>query len=153
MGRAIAERFAAEGAAVAALHVSEKGLQETIALIVDAGGRAKGVVMDISKADAVEKTAAQVIAEFGRVTTLVNNAGIFDDHRPLGETDEALWDRIIAVDLKGVYLLSRALLPALQASGNGAIVNMASIASVVGRGGGLAYTAAKAGALTHRLAG
>lgn len=147
IGQAIALRLAAEGAAVAALDVSEAGLKETVEKIAAAGGRAQAYAADISNAAAVDATVKAILADFGKVTTLVNNAGIFDNHVTPQETDEALWDRIIAVDLKGIYLLCKALLPALQASGNAAIVNLSSIAGIVAHGGGLAYTAAKHGVI------
>ncbi|MEZ2392236.1 SDR family NAD(P)-dependent oxidoreductase [bacterium RCC_150] len=88
-----------------------------------------------------------IIADFRQVTTLVNNAGIFDNNSVLLETDEELWDRIIAVDLKGVYLMCKAFMPHLQEVESAAIVNMSSIAGIVAHGGGFSYTAAKHGVI------
>lgn len=147
MGRAMAVACAVEGAKVAAVDITEDAVSETVRLISDAGGTAQAFTGDISNAESVAALHDNVIKGFGKVTGLVNNAGIFDNHATLDTTDEALWDRIIAVDLKGVYLMIKAFLPSLQASGNGAIVNVASIAGIIGHGGGLAYTAAKHGVL------
>lgn len=147
MGREIATLFAAEGASVAVLDVNANGATETVKLITDAGGTAKEFVADISDVNSVEKTVKAITQEFGKVTTLVNNAGVFDNHSALLDTSEALWDRIIAVNLKGIFLLSKALFPLMQATGNAAVVNIASVAGVVGRAGGFAYTASKHGVI------
>ncbi|MED5546910.1 MAG: SDR family NAD(P)-dependent oxidoreductase [Pseudomonadota bacterium] len=147
MGRAIAQRLAAEGAKLAAIDRDKAALDETVAAIVAAGGTAGAFPLDITDAPGVERAAQEIGQAFGTVTTLINNAGVFDRYSPLEETDEALWDMVIDVDLKGMFLVTRAFLPALRASGKGAIVNMSSAAGIVGRAGGLAYTTAKHGVI------
>ena len=84
----------------------------------------------------------------------MNNAGVLDDYAPILETDEDLWDRIIGINLTGVYRVTRALLPSMLEAGGGAIVNTCSIAGLVAGGGGTAYTASKHGVLglTRQLA-
>ncbi|MEW1808684.1 SDR family NAD(P)-dependent oxidoreductase [Pseudarthrobacter sp. NPDC080039] len=147
MGRAIAKRFAQEGARVAAFDIAEEGVRETVSEILASGGEAKSYRGDVSDSESVGNLVESAMADFGQLTTLVNSAGIFDLNAKLLETDEALWDRIMAVDLKGMYLITRAALPYLRASGNAAIVNIASVAGLVAHSGGLAYTAAKHGVI------
>ena len=147
MGRAISILFAAEGARVAALDLAPDNVAETVSTIQLTGGYAQSYTVDIASASSVDQARQAIIADFGQVTTLVNNAGIFDDSNVLLDTDEDLWDRVIAVDLKGVYLMCRAFMPHLQDADNAAIVNMSSIAGLVAHGGGLAYTAAKHGVI------
>ena len=147
IGRAIAALLASEGAAVAVLDIGATGAAETVAMITSRGGNAKAYGVNIASPESVEQARAAVVADFGQVTTLVNNAGIFDGNSMLLETDEELWDRVLGVDLKGVYLMCRAFVPHLIESGSGTVVNTASIAGLVGRAGGFAYTAAKHGVI------
>ncbi len=147
MGRAIAERFAAEGASVAVLDVNEKAATETVDRISGSGGRAVAFTVDISDVESVNAVAERVQAEFTSVDVLINNAGILDGFADMEHTDKALWDRIIGVNLTGMYLITHAFLPMLQATGHAAIVNTASIAGLVGNAGGVAYTASKHGVI------
>ncbi|MDS2171851.1 SDR family oxidoreductase [Nesterenkonia sp. CL21] len=147
MGRVIAQLFASEGAQIAVLDVSEDSMRETVSLIEADGGVARAYQADISNAASVEHVRQQIVADFGQVTTLINNAGIFDNNSSLTETDEAVWDRVIAVDLKGIFLMCKAFMPHLQDAHNATIVNTASIAGLVANGGGIAYTAAKHGVI------
>jgi len=154
MGRAIARRFALEGAAVAALDLNLATAEETAEAIRDAGGRAIAVACDVSAADSVEAAGQAVLAEFPEIDILVNNAGMLDGYAPLLDTSEELWDRIMGVDLKSMFLVTRAFLPTMIAGGGGAVVNTASIAGLVAGGGGIAYTSAKHGVIgfTKQLA-
>ncbi|QLQ11001.1 MAG: SDR family oxidoreductase [Nocardioidaceae bacterium] len=145
IGRGIAKVFAAEGAAVAVLDIVEEHVRETASLIQAAGGNCRAYQVDIADPASIEAARSAILADFGHVTTLVNNAGIFDNNCVLMETDEELWDRIIEVDLKGVYLMCKAFMPHLQESGNASLINIASIAGLVAHGGGFSYTAAKHG--------
>lgn len=147
MGRAIALRFAAEGARVIGLEVNESALAETVSQIQAAGGTASGFTVDISNSASVDAAVTSLLKENGSVDILVNNAGILDGYATLADTDEALWDRIIGIDLKGMYLVTRALMPTLQKSDHGAVVNTSSIAGMVAQGGGIAYTSAKHGVI------
>ncbi|MEE3154455.1 MAG: SDR family oxidoreductase, partial [Pseudomonadota bacterium] len=94
MGRAIAQRLAAEGAKLAAIDRDKAALDETVAAIVAAGGTAGAFPLDITDAPGVERAAQEIGQAFGTVTTLINNAGVFDRYSPLEETDEALWDMV-----------------------------------------------------------
>lgn len=147
IGLATARRFAAEGADVVLWDRDAEGLSRAVRTVEADGSRAAGVEADVSSATSVADAAARTLETLGEVTVLMNNAGILDDYAPILETDEELWDRIIGVDLKGVYLVTRALLPSMLSAGGGAIVNTASIAALVAGGGGTAYTAAKHGVL------
>ena len=84
---------------------------------------------------------------FGRIDVLVNNAGIFDARLPALETSDELWNRILAVNLTGQFLMARAVLPAMIDQGGGVIVNLGSVCSVIAGGGGTAYTVSKHGVL------
>jgi 3-oxoacyl-[acyl-carrier protein] reductase len=118
------------------------------------GGTAHGVEADVSDRASVSDAAARTLALVGNVTVLMNNAGVLDDYAPILDTDEELWDRVIGINLTGVYRVTRALLPSMLEAGGGAIVNTCSIAGLVAGGGGTAYTASKHGVLglTRQLA-
>lgn len=154
MGRAIAKRFAAEGADVAALDLDLTAAEATAQGIRDAGGTAHAVQVDVSQSASVTAAVEESIARLGRVDLLANIAGILDGYAPILDTSEELWDRIHGVDLKGVFLMTKAVLPTMLEGGGGTIVNMASIAGFVARGGGVAYTSAKHGVigLTKQMA-
>lgn len=154
IGRAAARRFAAEGAHVAVWDISRDRVDATVAAIRADGGCADGFVVDIASGASVDVAAAETIAALGDVRIVFNNAGILDDYADALATDEALWDRVMGVNLKGMWLVSRALLPSMIAAGGGAIVNVASIAAFIAGGGGIAYTTAKHGVVgfTRQLA-
>ena len=118
------------------------------------GGTAYAVEANVASRDSVEAAAARSVELAGPVTVLMNNAGVLDDYAPILDTDEDLWDRIIGVNLTGVYRVTRALLPSMLGAGGGTIVNTCSIAGLVAGGGGTAYTASKHGVLglTRQLA-
>lgn len=147
IGRASARRFAAEGAHVAIWDLRQDRIDETVAQIRAEGGRADGFAVDVASGASVEAAANATVAALGNVTVIMNNAGVLDDYATALETDEALWDRTMGVNLKGMYLVSRALLPSMLAAGGGAIVNVASIAGFIAGGGGIAYTTAKHGVI------
>lgn len=154
IGRAAAGRFAEEGAHVAVWDISKDRVADTVDQVRAAGGRADGFVVDIASAASVEAAAKATVATLGPIRILFNNAGILDGYADALATDEALWDRIMGVNLKGMWLVSRALLPSMIAAGGGAIVNVASIAAFIAGGGGIAYTTAKHGVVgfTRQLA-
>ena len=146
MGRAIAMRFAAEGATVAALDRDLDSAEATVQALVAAGGAGLAVTVDVSSSASVSSAVEKSIAELGGLDILANIAGILDGYAPILETSEELWDRIIDVDLKGTFLMTKAALPSML-NGGGVVVNMASIAGFVARGGGIAYTSAKHGVI------
>jgi len=155
IGRAVALRLAAEGARIAAVDIDLAGATETLSLSDNPeGGFAASV--DVRSADSVAKLAAEVEARFGGLDVLVNNAGI----EILGSIDETapeVWDEIMAVNLRGPYLVSRAMLPMLLAPGKQtgtAIVHNASLMGLVSSARLAAYCASKAGvvSLTRSMA-
>ncbi len=153
IGRAAALRFAAEGARVAVLDRDPAGGEGTARLIREAGGEALFAAADVRRAAEVERAAAAVEARWGAVGVLFNNAGA-ELARRLHETAEEDWDRVVEVSLKGIFLVSRALLPAMMQAGRGAIVNTSSISGLLGWPAYAAYGAAKGGVvqLTRQMA-
>ena len=153
IGRAAVLVFAREGAKVLVADWGEAGGQETVALVKKQGGEAGFVKVDVSKSADAEKLAKQCLAEYGRIDILFNNAGIVK-MGALHETAEADWDQVIDVNLKGVFLCSKAVLPQMLKQGKGKIVNTASIAGLVGLDQIGPYCASKGGiiALTREMA-
>lgn len=150
IGRAIAVGLAEEGCDVAVhYNSSESAAQEVVERVEAAGRTALAVKGDVSDAGDVRMMVGKIEERFGRIDVLVNNAGSFVERRTLEEMTEVLWDRIMAVNLKSVYLVSQAVLPLMKRQGGGRIVNISSIAA---RNGGsadsIAYSAAKGGVST-----
>ncbi len=152
IGRAIAERFAAEGAAVAVVDRQPEGGRETVARIEAAGGRALFAAADVTRADEIGRAVRATTNAYGRIDILVNNAAIGGGDDIL-KTDEETWDRVVAVVLKSVFLCTRAILPGMLAQRSGSIVNISSVNGLLGLAEE-AYSAAKAGVinLTQNLA-
>lgn len=144
IGRACALQFSREGAKVAVAGRRREPLAAVVAEIQAAGRQALWASCDVAKSDQVERTIREVVAQFGALHVLVNNAGILHVGS-VEETSEAEWDRLVDVDLKGVFLASRAALPELRKSGGGAIVNIGSVLGLVGMKKRAAYAAAKGG--------
>jgi NAD(P)-dependent dehydrogenase (short-subunit alcohol dehydrogenase family) len=156
MGREASVLFAAEGAAVMVADASEAGGRATVEAVRAAGGTADFVQADVSEAAAAEAMVAATTAAFGGLHVLYNNAGIFpaDDGGVL-ETPESTWDRVMDVNLKGVWLGCRYGIPAMVESGGGSIINVASFVALVGAATAqIAYTASKGGvlAMTREIA-
>jgi NAD(P)-dependent dehydrogenase (short-subunit alcohol dehydrogenase family) len=107
------------------------------------GGGADVLALDVSDSASVDAAVGRVVERFGRVDVLCNCAGIADGIRTATELDEATWDRVLAVNAKGVFLMTRAVLPQMLAQGRGCIVNVASVAGITGGASGIAYTASK----------
>lgn len=148
MGQVAAELFAAEGAKVAVLDAVDPAA--TVELVRAAGGEALGVVADVTDPAATEAAVAQVIEAFGGLNVLYNNAGISpgDDGGPL-ETSVETWDRTMAVNVKGSWLMVRAVLPHFLANGGGSIINVASFVAHLGAATPqLAYTSSKGAVLS-----
>ena len=153
IGRAAAELFAAEGAAVAVVDLRLTAAEETVERIKGGGGRALAIPADVAEAADAEAAVGRTIAAFGRLDVLYNNAGV-DSTGPVSDADEADWDRCFGVNVKGTYLFSKAAVPHLEADGGGAIVNQGSVAALVGVPNFAAYCAAKGAvvALTRSMA-
>lgn len=142
IGRASAELFAAEGAAVAVVDLREEGAQQTVAAIEATGGRALALAADVTSAADIAAAVARAVAEFGRLDVVYNNAGV-DSSGSVAEAAEENWDRCFAVNVKGTFLTSRAAVPHLAAHRAGAIINQGSVAALVGIANFAAYCAAK----------
>ncbi len=156
IGRAAAALFAAEGARVVVADVVPDHAEAAVAEIETAGGTALPVVVDVADENQVASMVATAVAAFGGIDVLFNNAGIFpDDDGGVLDTPPETWDRVMEVNLKGVWLGCRAAVPAMLDSGGGSIVNVASFVALMGAATAqIAYTASKGGvlALTRELA-
>jgi NAD(P)-dependent dehydrogenase (short-subunit alcohol dehydrogenase family) len=142
IGRATASRVAREGGRVIAVDVSAARLEEFRSSLPEAD--VVPVVGDITKQDDID---AIVAAAGDRIDALANVAGINDDFSPAGETTDAVWDRVIAINLTGGFKLLRAVLPAMTAAGRGSVVNVSSEAGLRGNASGNAYTVSKHGVI------
>ena len=152
IGRATSIALAAEGAAVAVNYSRSRGdAEETASEIASRGGRVMTVACDISDERAVEAMVARVTGELGRLDVLVNNAGTttFIDHRDLDALTADVWDRILAVNVKGTFFCCRAAARVMRDGGR--IINVGSVAGVRGNGSSIAYAASKAAIHTMTL--
>jgi NAD(P)-dependent dehydrogenase (short-subunit alcohol dehydrogenase family) len=145
IGKAAAVAFAREGARVLVADVNVEGGEETVRDIKDLGADAAFVRVDVSIDADVQEMVAEAVGRFGRLDVAVNNAGIEGALAPTAEYPEEMWDRVLAVNLTGVWRCMRREIPEMLKTGGGAIVNVASILGVVGFANAPAYTAAKHG--------
>jgi NAD(P)-dependent dehydrogenase (short-subunit alcohol dehydrogenase family) len=146
-GRATALLFAQEGARVVVGDVNDKGAAETARLINhQEGGQAIGVKVDVTKADEVSGMVDTALSHYGRLDILINNAGatLF---KGIEDTTEEEWDRILNTNLKAIFLGCKYAIPAMRRGGGGSIVNIASVAGLIGMPEHFAYCAAKAGVI------
>jgi len=160
IGRAIAEALARAGCDVVVSDVARSGdgvtpyrlasgddLAATAAAVEAAGRRSAALTADVTLAADVERLLGEVASRFGGLDVLIANAGIIAA-APVAAMDEAIWDRIFAVNVKGVFLCARAAIPLLIEHGGGRIVNIASVAGKTGRGGLSAYCASKSAVIS-----
>jgi NAD(P)-dependent dehydrogenase (short-subunit alcohol dehydrogenase family) len=154
IGRAIAVALAQSGAPVAIVDLLPDGGKQTAAAITDDGGRAMFIEADVSRWADVDGAFGTAVAELGPLGIVVNAAGILDGYAPADEMSPALWERVVAIDLSGTFYGCKRALAEMLPRGAGRVVNIASVAGLVGSGGGPAYTAAKHGVvgLTRQLA-
>jgi 2-keto-3-deoxy-L-fuconate dehydrogenase len=150
IGRAISETFAAAGASVAILDLDEAAAQETIAGITAAGGQAIFLSCDVSSAASVAAAVKGAKDAFGKIDILVNNAGIAHIGTATS-TEENDFDRVMKVNVKGVYLCLQAVLPEMVAGGGGVVLNMSSIAAITALRDRFAYSASKGAVHTMTL--
>jgi NAD(P)-dependent dehydrogenase (short-subunit alcohol dehydrogenase family) len=146
IGRACAQLFAREGASVVVSDVALEGGHETVRLIEEDGGEASFVEADVSKAAQVEALVGRALEAYGRLDYAFNNAGI-EGRMATNTADysEEDWDRVIAVNLKGVWLCMKHEIPQMLSQGAGSIVNNSSVEGLVGLQGTSAYAASKHG--------
>ena len=154
LGRESAIELAREGSRIAVVDVNAEGSSETVATIVAAGGEAFAVHGDVADSASVQKAVAEVLAHFGTIDILVNNAGVVGELKPVHEVSEESWDFVKGVDLKGVFLCSKYVIPTMLAQGKGVIINIASVSGFLASATGVEYTTAKHGVtgLTKQLA-
>lgn len=156
MGRAAAERFCREGARVAVADVTEEAGERAAEEARAAGGDAFFVRCDVTREEEVRAAVAATVERFGRLDVLYNNAGIMmEEDRSVTDTEEWVWDRTLAVNVKGIYLCCRHGIPAMLRGGGGSVINIASFVALVGCSVPQdAYTASKGAvvALTKSLA-
>ncbi|RJQ38162.1 3-oxoacyl-ACP reductase FabG [Candidatus Microgenomates bacterium] len=153
IGRGIAVLFAKEGAKVVITGRRPEMLNETVELIKQNGGEAIAVSTDVSDFDQVSSLVEKTIQEFGKIDILVNNAGIYLAHDAMSASEDE-WNKVISIDLKGCWVCTKAVLPKMVNQGKGKIVNIASIAGIIGFEQSAAYCAAKGGVvnLTREVA-
>ncbi len=132
LGKATAVRMAEEGASVAVLDVLLPQAEAVAREIVGRGGRARAWACDVSKEPDVKRCLDEAATEFGKLDVLVNNAGISGTNKPTHELTEAEWDRVQAVNVKGVFFCTKHAIPHLRRAGGGAIINLSSIYGLIG---------------------
>lgn len=143
MGISEAKAFAKAGAKVVVADVNAEGAKQVAKEIADEGGEAIGIGVDLTDAEQLKSMVDDVNAHYGRIDVLINNAGVFDKYTTLLDTSDELWDLIYNINIKAVFRLTKLVLPQMIERGNGAIVNIASIAGLVANKGGAAYTSSK----------
>jgi NAD(P)-dependent dehydrogenase (short-subunit alcohol dehydrogenase family) len=147
IGRATALAFAREGVKVVVSDVNVTGGEETVRLIKAQGGEAIFVKCDVSQEDEVKALVETTLTTYGRLDFACNNAGIGGDLAPTADYSLEAWNRVIGINLTGVFLCMKYEIPAMLRQGGGAIVNMASILGHVGFAGAPAYVSAKHGVI------
>jgi NAD(P)-dependent dehydrogenase (short-subunit alcohol dehydrogenase family) len=147
IGRATALAFAARGARVVVADVEEEGGRETVEMVERDGGEAVFVATDVSSPDDVARMVATAKERFGRLDIAFNNAGIEGDLAPLVEYSLDTWNRIVGINLTGVWLCMKHEIPLMLETGGGSIVNNASILGTVGMAAAGPYTATKHGVI------
>ena len=144
IGRAIAEKLAAEGATVVVTDINEETATETAK---DLGGESSGLRVDVTSRESVDAAVREVKDRYGRIDVLVNNAG-WDKVGPFVDSDPGLWDKIMQINLYGVLNTNKAVLPIMAEQGSGAVVNLSSDSGRVGSSGEAVYSAAKGGVIS-----
>lgn len=148
IGRAAALAFAAEGARVAVADITATGADETVSLIEAAGGVARVFRVDVTRAAEVEALVRHVVETWGRLDVILNNAGVDNEMAPIVDTSEADFDRVMAVNVKGVWLCMKYAIAQMLQQGGGVVINTASALSLTVLPGSSPYNASK-----HAVAG
>jgi NAD(P)-dependent dehydrogenase (short-subunit alcohol dehydrogenase family) len=144
IGKAIALAFAREGADVAVADINVGGGEETVRQIQKLKRAAFFVETDVAESESVRNLVETALGRFGKLNIMVNNAGV-EVFQRLADTDEQTWDRVISINLRGVFLGTRYAIRKMLNNGGGVIINMASVAGLMGAGGLAAYNASKGG--------
>ena len=146
IGLATAIKFAQEGAKVVACDINQASVQNTVAVVTAGGGQAIGFVIDVTDKKSIAAMVEGVMAKWGRIDTLVNNAGIVEDAQ-FKKMSEDQFDRVIDVNLKGVYNCTKAVVDVMLAQSSGCILNASSIVGIYGNFGQTNYAATKFGVI------
>ncbi len=144
IGKAISLAFAREGATVMGADVNAEGGRQTVGEIEQGGGKASFIETDVSESEQIVNLIERTVEQFGTLDIMVNNAGVEVFSR-LANTEEEMWDRLMAINLRGVFLGTKYAVPKMLEKGGGVFINMASVAGIMGAGGLAAYNAAKGG--------
>jgi len=154
IGKAVALALAAAGVPVAVVDLLPAGGKAVVEDIRGRGGAASFMAADVSRWDDVDRAVAETVRDLGPLGIMVNAAGILDGYAPAHEMSPALWSKVIAINLTGTFFACKRALEEMVPSGRGRIINLASVAGLVGDGGGPAYVASKHGVvgLTRQLA-
>jgi len=150
MGRVAAQMFGAEGAKVVVAEFAADAGEETVRQVIDAGGDASFVKTDVSREDDARAMVDHAVEQFGRIDVLYNNAGIMPeaDHS-VTDTDVAVWDQVMAVNLRGVFLGCKYAIPRMVEQGSGSVINISSFVAILGCSVPQdAYTASKGAVLS-----
>lgn len=142
IGRAIAEAFAAEGGWAVAVDIDGIRAERTAATITSAGGSAIGITADVTSSDSVQAAFASCVTAYGGVDILVNSAGM-GQLGTVTELDQATWDRVMALNVRSIFLCSKVAIPLMVARGGGRIINIASVSGITASAGRAVYTASK----------
>lgn len=156
LGRAFAMAFAREGAQVLAADINAAGASETAALICAAGGTAHAAAVDVTSRASTESLAAFAAQSMGGIDTLINNAAIYAglERKSFDQIDEAVWDRVMAVNVKGPWAMTSAAAPFMRRAGQGAVINVSSATVMSGSPQWLHYVSSKGAviAMTRAMA-
>lgn len=143
MGKAIALLFAAEGSKVVATDINQERLDLLEKEIKESGGTVQTVLANVAKEEDIENMIKVATTSFGTLDVLVNNAGIMDHFAPVGEVDNSMWEKVMAVNMDGPFKAMRSALKIFLAKGSGNIINIASLGGLNGARAGAAYTTSK----------
>ncbi len=143
MGKAIAQLFAAEGSKVVATDISQTRLDAMKHDIEQAGGEVTTLIANMAQEEDIENMIAVATTTYGTLDILVNNAGIMDNFEPVGEVDNALWDKVMKVNVDGPFKAMRSAIKLFLAKDSGVIVNIASVGGIGNARAGAAYTTSK----------
>ncbi|MEM0020669.1 MAG: SDR family NAD(P)-dependent oxidoreductase [Fervidicoccaceae archaeon] len=147
IGRAISIKLASLGSAVAVLDISEKGGKETVDYIKSLGKKAEFIKLDVSDESSVKQVVNSVVEKFGGIDVLINNAGIEPPPASILETSTEWFDKVMNVNLKGIWFMIKYVAPHMISRGGGSIVNIASVAGIKPLAGAFPYSVSKAGVI------
>ena len=145
IGRAMAKLFADNGCRVVVVDVIPERVHEVVGEIEKSENNVSGMVLDLSVGTEVDKMIEGTLSSFGKIDILCNNAGIMDGARPVVDTPDEVWDRVLSVNLAAPFRASRKVIPSMIEHGGGVILNTASVAGMFGARAGTAYTVSKHG--------